>query len=88
MFDESLHTLKFASRVKKIKSKPVSVTHMDEKALLQRYKHEVESLRQKLQESNNLRSTDRDPGTIDTNEKLHFERKLEESRQVMIKAVF
>ena len=48
--DESLNTLKFASRVKRIIPRPELFQLLSEKALLQKYKLEVEELKQKLQD--------------------------------------
>lgn len=50
-YEESVNTLKFASRVKKIISRPQEVSKLDDKVLLEKYKSEVEHLRTKLSES-------------------------------------
>jgi Kinesin motor domain len=50
-YEESINTLKFAARVKKIISRPQEVSQLDDKVLLEKYKTEVEHLRTKLSES-------------------------------------
>ncbi|RKP21052.1 P-loop containing nucleoside triphosphate hydrolase protein, partial [Rozella allomycis CSF55] len=50
--EETINTLKFASRVKRITLKPELYEVMDEKALLQKYKAEIEELKEKLRLTN------------------------------------
>ncbi len=47
-FKESLNTLKFARNVKKVVTRASKNAVMDDKALFQKYKHEIEDLKQKL----------------------------------------
>lgn len=47
-FEESLNTLKFARNVKKVVTRASKNAVMDDKALLQKYKQEIEDLKQKL----------------------------------------
>jgi hypothetical protein len=47
-FEESLNTLKFALNVKKVVTRASKNAVMDNKALLQKYKQEIEDLKQKL----------------------------------------
>lgn len=52
--DESINTLKFACKLKKVSTHTASKnTHHDDKALLQKYKREIELLRAKIEESHN-----------------------------------
>ncbi|EGF80113.1 hypothetical protein BATDEDRAFT_3237, partial [Batrachochytrium dendrobatidis JAM81] len=46
--EESLNTLKFASRVKRIVPKPEFTLILDDKALIQKYRREIEDLKSKL----------------------------------------
>jgi len=48
--DETHNTLKFASRAKKIKQRAVVTEVTDERAMLQRYREEIESLKKELQQ--------------------------------------
>lgn len=50
--EESLNTLKFASRVKRITIHAKNDEVMDDKALLQKYRNEIAELRAKLQSTN------------------------------------
>lgn len=52
--DESVNTLKFAARVKKIVLAPKNDAVMDDKALLQQYRGEIMDLKHKLQVANDV----------------------------------
>lgn len=52
--DESINTLKFATRVKKIVLAAKNDAVMDDKALLQQYKSEIGDLKLKLQTANDV----------------------------------
>ena len=80
--DESINTLKFASRVKTIIPRP-EVYQFNEKALLQNYKSEVETLKLKLLEFNQTIANP--PLKLPENEKAKYEEKLEESRLASIR---
>jgi len=47
-FEETTNTLKFATRAKKVTKEKATINIDDEKALLAKYKHEIEELRSKL----------------------------------------
>ncbi|KAI8927274.1 kinesin motor domain-containing protein [Entophlyctis helioformis] len=49
--EESLNTLKFAARIKRIVPKPEYTFILDDKALIQKYRREIEELRAKLEET-------------------------------------
>ena len=51
-FNESLSTLKFANRAKKIKNRPKINQDIDSKAMLSRYEKEIQQLRNELEERN------------------------------------
>ncbi|KAH6566484.1 hypothetical protein BASA50_011383 [Batrachochytrium salamandrivorans] len=89
--EESLNTLKFASRVKRIVPKPEYTLILDDKALIQKYRREIEDLKHKLSETNSelehererlaSSTSDSSPGLNDT-ERQHYEEQLHESRLV------
>jgi kinesin family protein 3/17 len=53
-FAESLSTLKFATRAKKIKNEAKINEDVDQRALLRRYEIELKRLKQELQQKQNL----------------------------------
>ncbi|KAI9094579.1 P-loop containing nucleoside triphosphate hydrolase protein [Phlyctochytrium arcticum] len=57
--EESLNTLKFAARVKKVTIRAHANRIMDDKALIQKYKQEIEDLRQQLTITNMLLEKER-----------------------------
>ncbi|OAJ41273.1 hypothetical protein BDEG_24904 [Batrachochytrium dendrobatidis JEL423] len=90
--EESLNTLKFASRVKRIVPKPEFTLILDDKALIQKYRREIEDLKSKLTETNEKleRERERERQSSSTNEsgsyglgeleRQKYEEKLHESR--------
>ena len=53
-FLESLSSLKFAERAKKIRNKPLVNEDLDQKALIRKYEHELNKLRSELDEKNKV----------------------------------
>lgn len=81
--DESLNTLKFAQRAKRITPRPEAKPILDNKTLLKRYKMEVEELRIKLQETNiELEKQRMKDNDITVDERDAYEAKLEDARLV------
>jgi hypothetical protein len=79
--DESINTLKFASRAKKIVPKTDSTLHLDDKALLKKYRLEIEALKFQLEESQSLLERERAGHTsLSEEERNMYEEQLEESR--------
>lgn len=82
--EESLNTLKFASRAKKIIAKPEANSHLDDKALLRAYRQEIEALKSQLTESHSLLEKERlAAGALTEEERNKYEEQLEESRIVI-----
>ncbi len=83
-FEESLNTLQFAARVKKIIPKQDLEYQIDDKALLKRYRCEIEQLRLQLLETQSLLQKERSigGGTLSDEERIKYEEQLEESRIV------
>ncbi|TPX63734.1 hypothetical protein SpCBS45565_g06393 [Spizellomyces sp. 'palustris'] len=83
--EETVNTLKFAARVKKVTIKASANRIMDEKALIQKYREEIEDLKQKLTETNMLLEKERQQqlsvSVIDT-EKKKYEEQLHEGQIV------
>ncbi|KAJ3016780.1 NADH-ubiquinone oxidoreductase chain 1 [Thoreauomyces humboldtii] len=86
--EETQNTLKFASRVKKVTVNAQANRIVDEKALLQKYKQEIDELRQELMNTNELLERERrqqpqsagsGAGAIDS-ERKKFEEQLEEGQ--------
>ncbi|KAI8900483.1 P-loop containing nucleoside triphosphate hydrolase protein [Globomyces pollinis-pini] len=80
--DESLNTLKFAARVKRIQPKPEIESQIGDKALLKQYRIEIEELRLQLNESFMLLEKERSQGitTLTEIERNKYEEQLAESR--------
>ncbi|TPX43856.1 hypothetical protein SeLEV6574_g04829 [Synchytrium endobioticum] len=87
-FEESHNTLKFASRVKKVKSTASQNQLMDDKALIQKYKGEILELKHRLHETNLLLESERQQrdtpgdGGLSRDERLGYEEQLHESQLV------
>jgi hypothetical protein len=79
--EETLNTLKFAARVKRIIPKPSSNIHLDDKALLKKYRQEIEILRNQLLESHFLLAKEKTTQpSLSEVERTMYEEQLEESR--------
>ncbi|KAG2234094.1 hypothetical protein INT48_000271, partial [Thamnidium elegans] len=73
--EESLNTLKFATRVKKIAIHAKNDDVMDDKALIQKYRNEILQLKTKLKEQE-------DKGGLSQNERRDHEQTLKQMRSV------
>ncbi|KAJ3280331.1 hypothetical protein HK104_000746, partial [Borealophlyctis nickersoniae] len=84
--EETLNTLKFAARVKKVVIRATANKVMDDKAMIQKYKQEIEELRQKLIETNSLLEKERQyQATVRMEgERAKYEEQLHESQLVGI----
>lgn len=84
--DETISTLKFASRVKKIPIKAARNHCLDDDALLQRYRNEIQELKQKLLETNKQLEQERSHGDLNQlrAERQLFEEKLHQSHLVRL----
>ncbi|KAI8823403.1 P-loop containing nucleoside triphosphate hydrolase protein [Fimicolochytrium jonesii] len=80
--EETQNTLKFASRVKKVTVNAHANRVVDEKALLQKYKQEIEELRQQLSATNELLERERrqQQTTEADNDRKRYEEELMESQ--------
>ena len=81
-FSESLSTLKFATRAKKIKNEARINEDVDQRALLRKYEQELKKLRQELEEKSRL--------VVDKGEILRLEqlkRRAEEDKMAAITAL-
>nr|KAJ3419884.1 hypothetical protein HK105_006384 [Polyrhizophydium stewartii] len=82
--EESLNTLKFASRVKRIVPKPEYTLILDDKALIQKYRREIEELKSKLNDTNLMLERERQMGSqgggLSDAERQRYEEQLHESR--------
>ena len=93
--DESLNTLKFATRVKKVAIKTTPNYVVDDKALIERYRQEIDELRTQLEVANELLEIERQQNTqaqaseaaaLGEAERAHYEQQLEESLKVSLVA--
>eukprot|EP00842_Homolaphlyctis_polyrhiza_P000759 jgi/Hompol1/1684/HPOL_001416-RA len=79
--EESLNTLKFAARVKRIVPKPEYTLILDDKALIQKYRREIEELKTRLSETNMELEKERQAATtITDSERQRYEEQLHEAR--------
>ncbi|KAI8907808.1 P-loop containing nucleoside triphosphate hydrolase protein [Gorgonomyces haynaldii] len=76
--EESLSTLKFAQRVKKLKIKPESHMVVDEKGLIKRYQHEIDELREEL--SKTMRQLEKKEDMVEAAAVQQYQQKLEEAQ--------
>lgn len=81
--EESLNTLKFARRAKRIVPKPEIRPIFDDKTLLKKYKMEIEELKKELHETNIELEKHREH-ELPLAEKELYEMQLEEARLVHI----
>ena len=81
-YEETLSTLKFAQRVKKVVVRASANRVLDEKALIQKYRQEIEDLKTKLSETNNLLEKERKFQTAARleSERARYEEQLHESQ--------
>ncbi|KAJ3044264.1 hypothetical protein HDV00_002584 [Rhizophlyctis rosea] len=81
-FEETTSTLKFAARVKKVVVRAQANRVLDEKALIQKYRQEIEDLKAKLTESNTMLEKERKFQTSARleSERARFEEQLHESQ--------
>jgi centromeric protein E len=83
MIEESVNTLKFAARAKKIVPRPVVIQkHVDEKTLLKKYREEIDQLKLELENAYKLQLKDEKAEHISEDERKNYEDQLEESRIV------
>ena len=83
-FGESLSTLKFATRAKKIKNEARINEDVDQRALLRKYEVELRRLKWELEEKN------RNPQVVDTRQLSQLEqekRRAEEEKSAAINAL-
>jgi hypothetical protein len=84
--DETLSTLKFAARVKKVPVRPHKNSSLDDGSLIQQYRNEISALKQQLLETN--LKLDKERSSHDTTELLaerqRFEEKLHQSHLVRL----
>lgn len=84
--EETLSTLKFAARVKKVPIRPLKNTTLDEGALIQQYQHEIYSLKQQLLDTNLKLEKERNSHDVShlIAERQRFEEKLHQSHLVRL----
>jgi len=84
--DETISTLKFAARVKKIPIRAKTNHCLDDNALIQQYKSEISNLRQKLNDTNKQLEMQRSNGDLTQliAERALFEEKLHQSHLVRV----
>ncbi|KAI8575688.1 hypothetical protein K450DRAFT_260714 [Umbelopsis ramanniana AG] len=80
--EESQNTLKFASRVKRIVTAAATNEIIDDKALLQKYRNEINDLRVQLQSNNEVFSRERETNITLLQEKQKHEEQLMEMQLV------
>lgn len=81
-FLQSLSSLKFAERAKRIKNKPLINEDLDQKALIRKYENELNRLRNELDEKNKV--------IIDKSKLIQLEeekRQIEEDKNNVIMAL-
>lgn len=87
--EETHNTLKFAARVKRVTLKAHLNEIVDEKALLQKYKHEIEELRQKLAETNQRLEQEKEAELrVFKEEKIRWEGEMKEQTSVSFELLF